>query len=54
MPAELARADMMVERTKDYMTAACILGFSTRRIILRHGLPTAISSSLSFPLRISF
>jgi peptide/nickel transport system permease protein len=48
MYARLARADMMVERTKDYMTAARVLGFPTRRIILRHGLPNAISSSIVF------
>ena len=37
MYARLARAEMMVERTKDYMTAAEILGFPKSRIIFRHG-----------------
>jgi peptide/nickel transport system permease protein len=48
MYARLARAEMMVERTKDYVTAAKILGFPNRRIILRHGLPNVINSSIVF------
>lgn len=48
MYARLARAEMMVERTKDYMTAVKILGFPQRRIILRHGLPNVINSSIVF------
>lgn len=48
MYARLARADMMVERSKDYMTAARVLGFPTSRIIVRHGLPNAINSSIVF------
>jgi peptide/nickel transport system permease protein len=46
--ARLARAEMMVERTKDYMTAAEILGFPKSRIIFRHGLPNVINSSIVF------
>ena len=46
MYARLARADMMVERAKDYMLAARVLGFPTRRIVLRHGLPNAVASSV--------
>jgi peptide/nickel transport system permease protein len=48
MYARLARAEMMVERSKDYMTAVKILGFPQRRIILRHGLPNVINSSIVF------
>lgn len=48
--ARLARAEMIVERTKDYMTAARVLGFPTSRIILRHALPNVINSSLVFSM----
>ncbi|MDD3443871.1 MAG: ABC transporter permease [Zavarzinia sp.] len=50
MYARLARADMMVERAKDYMLAARVLGFSTKRIVLRHGLPNVVGSSLVFAM----
>src|SRR5262249_12972399 len=50
MYARLARAEMTVERTKDYVTAARILGFPTRRIIFRHGLPNVINSSIVFSM----
>lgn len=50
MYARLARAEMLVERSKDYMTAARVLGFPTRRILLRHGLPNVISSSIVFSM----
>jgi peptide/nickel transport system permease protein len=50
MYARLARAEMMVERTKDYITAAKALGFPTSRIILRHGLPNVINSSIVFSM----
>lgn len=50
MYARLARAEMMVERTKDYITAARVLGFPTNRIILRHGLPNVINSSIVFSM----
>jgi peptide/nickel transport system permease protein len=48
MYARLARAEMLVERSKDYMTAVKVLGFPQRRIILRHGLPNVINSSIVF------
>lgn len=48
MYARLARAEMMVERTKDYITAVKVLGFPQRRIIFRHGLPNVINSSIVF------
>jgi peptide/nickel transport system permease protein len=48
MYARLARAEMMVERSKNYMSAARILGFPTSRIVLRHGLPNVVHSSIVF------
>ncbi len=48
MYARLARAEMMVERTKDYMVAAKVLGFPRTRIIFVHGLPNVINSSIVF------
>lgn len=48
MYARLARAEMMVERSKNYISAARILGFPTSRIVLRHGLPNAVHSSIVF------
>lgn len=48
MYARLARAEMMVERTKDYMIAARVLGLPRRRVIFRHGLPNVINSSIVF------
>ena len=50
MYARLARAEMLVERSKDYMVAARVLGYPTRRILLRHGLPNVISSSIVFSM----
>jgi len=50
MYARLARAEMMVESTKDYMLAARVLGYSQRRIIFRHGLPNVINSSIVFSM----
>jgi peptide/nickel transport system permease protein len=48
MYARLARAEMMVERSKDYVTAAQVLGFPMGRVIFRHGLPNVINSSIVF------
>lgn len=48
MYARLARAEMMVERIKDYMIAARVLGLPRRRVIFRHGLPNVINSSIVF------
>ncbi len=48
MYARLSRAEMMVERAKDYMLAAKVLGYPTRIIVLRHGLPNTIGSSVVF------
>lgn len=50
MYARLARAEMLVEKNKDYMVAAQVLGYPTRRILLRHGLPNVINSSIVFSM----
>jgi peptide/nickel transport system permease protein len=50
MYARLARAEMLVERSKDYMLAARVLGFPTWVIVLRHGLPNAVASSVVFSM----
>jgi len=50
MYARLARAEMLVEKNKDYMTAARVLGYPGRRILLRHGLPNVIGSSIVFSM----
>lgn len=50
MYARLARAEMLVERAKDYMTAAEVLGYPRSRIVLRHGLPNVINSSIVFSM----
>ena len=48
--ARLARAEMLVERKKDYMLAAATLGYPTSRIIFRHALPNIITSSIVFSM----
>jgi peptide/nickel transport system permease protein len=50
MYARLARAEMLVERTKDYVLAARVLGFGSGRIVFRHALPNIISSSVVFSM----
>ena len=50
MYARLARAEMLVERSKDYMLAARTLGFGPGRIIFRHALPNIINSSIVFSM----
>ncbi len=50
MYARLARAEMLVERAKDYMLAAKVLGFPTWIIVLRHGFPNAVASSVVFSM----
>lgn len=50
MYARLARADMLVERTKDYILAAKTLGYGPGRIIFRHALPNIINSSIVFSM----
>jgi peptide/nickel transport system permease protein len=41
---------MLVERSKDYMLAARVLGFPTWIIVLRHGLPNVVASSVVFSM----
>ena len=50
MYARLARAEMLVEKNKDYITAAQFLGFGTNRIILKHAMPNIITSSIIFSM----
>lgn len=50
MFARLARAEMLVERNKDYILAARTLGFGPGRIIFRHALPNIINSSIVFSM----
>jgi peptide/nickel transport system permease protein len=50
MYARLARAEMMVERAKDYVLAARVLGFPRYRIVLFHALPNTIGSSIVFSM----
>ncbi len=50
MYARLARAEMLVERGKDYVLAARTLGYPTSRIVLRHALPNIINSSIVFSM----
>lgn len=50
MYARLARAEMLVERGKDYILAARTIGFGSGRIIFRHALPNIINSSIVFSM----
>jgi peptide/nickel transport system permease protein len=50
MYARLARAEMLVERTKDYVLAARVLGFGHARVIFGHALPNIITSSIVFAM----
>jgi peptide/nickel transport system permease protein len=50
MYARLTRAEMLVERSKDYIVAARTLGFGPGRIIFRHALPNIIQSSIIFSM----
>jgi peptide/nickel transport system permease protein len=50
MYARLARAEMLVERNKDYVLAARVLGFGRGRIIFGHALPNIINSSIVFSM----
>lgn len=48
--ARLARAEMLVERNKDYVLAARVLGFGQLRIVFGHALPNIINSSIVFSM----
>ena len=50
MYARLARAEMLVERNKDYVLVARVLGFGRWRIIFGHALPNLINSSIVFSM----
>jgi peptide/nickel transport system permease protein len=50
MYARLARAEMLVERNKDYVLAARVLGFGRWRIMFGHALPNIINSSIVFSM----
>lgn len=50
MYARLARAEMLVERNKDYIMAARSIGYGSGRVIFYHALPNIISSSIVFSM----
>jgi peptide/nickel transport system permease protein len=50
MYARLARAEMLVERNKDYILAARNLGYGPCRIVFRHALPNVMNSSIVFSM----
>lgn len=50
MYARLARAEMLVERGKDYVLAAQVLGYPRSRIVFRHALPNVVNSSIVFSM----
>ena len=50
MYARLVRAEMLVEKNKDYIVAAQVLGFGTNRIIFKHAMPNIITSCIIFSM----
>jgi peptide/nickel transport system permease protein len=50
MYARLARAEMLVERGKDYVLAAQVLGYPRSHIVFRHALPNVMNSSIVFSM----
>ena len=50
MYARLIRAEMLVEKNKDYIVAAQVLGFGTNRIIFKHAMPNIITSCIIFSM----
>ncbi|WP_186566343.1 ABC transporter permease [Lawsonibacter celer] len=46
--AKLVRAEVLVVKNSEYVMAARIMGFSDRRILLRHILPNTISSAIVY------
>ncbi|MBS1843119.1 MAG: ABC transporter permease [Actinobacteria bacterium] len=48
--ARMARAEMLVEREREYILAAKTLGYSTRRIVFRHALPNVVRASIVFSM----
>ena len=50
MYARLVRAEMLVEKNKDYIIAAQVLGFGSNRIIFKHAMPNIITSCIIFSM----
>ena len=50
MYARLIRAEMLVEKNKDYIVAAQVLGFGSNRIIFKHAMPNIITSCIIFSM----
>ena len=50
MYARLIRAEMLVEKNKDYIVASQVLGFGTNRIIFKHAMPNIITSCIIFSM----
>lgn len=50
MYARLTRAEMLVERNKDYVLAARNLGYGPGRIVFRHAIPNIMNSSIVFSM----
>ncbi len=50
MYARLARAEMLIERNKDYILAAHSLGYGSGRIVFRHAIPNVVNSSIVFSM----
>jgi len=50
MYARLVRAEMLVEKNKDYIMAAQVLGYGSNRIIFKHAMPNIITSSIIFSM----
>ena len=46
--ARLTRGEMLVLREQDFMLAGRSLGYSTTRIVFRHGMPNLLRSNLVF------
>ncbi len=46
--ARLMRGEVMLQRRRDYVSAARVLGYSQRRIVFRHVLPNAVRPVLVY------
>jgi len=46
--ARLIRAEIMVQKARDYTAAARVMGYTDARILLRHLLPNAVTPVLTF------
>ena len=52
--ARLTRGEMLILREQDYIAAAKGLGYSTRRIVFKHALPSLLRSNLVYSAGTSF